>query len=105
MDLSLVVPLGTDRRLADLAQETFLKALAGLASFAGTNFQAWLFRIGHNAFVNQTRAKRHVRQAFPDDLPARDQGPVEQAMSRETLVSLGRSGGFQRISVGVSLAG
>src|SRR5229473_3918417 len=32
----------------DVAQETFLKAFAGLASFkAGTNFRAWLFRIAY----------------------------------------------------------
>src|SRR5207244_9545625 len=35
----------------DLAQETFLKAFAGLDKFrAEGNFQAWLFRIAHNNF-------------------------------------------------------
>src|SRR5438105_7319383 len=40
-----------DRHLAeDLVQESFLRAFRALASFqAGTNFQAWLFRIAHNA--------------------------------------------------------
>jgi RNA polymerase sigma-70 factor (ECF subfamily) len=78
----------------DLAQETFLKALAGLAGFrVGSNFQAWLFRIAHNAFANQVRAKRRVRQAFPDDVPANEQGPPEQAMSRELLALLARTVG------------
>jgi RNA polymerase sigma-70 factor (ECF subfamily) len=78
----------------DLAQETFLKAFAGLAGFqTGTNFQAWLFRIGHNLFVNHARGKRRVRQPFPPDLPSTEEGPVEQAMSRETLQLLARSVG------------
>jgi RNA polymerase sigma-70 factor, ECF subfamily len=87
--------LAHDSHLAeDLAQEAFLKALAGLASFrTGTNFQAWLFRIAHNAFINQARAQRRARQPFPDDLPAREQGPLDQAMSRETLQLLARSVG------------
>jgi RNA polymerase sigma-70 factor, ECF subfamily len=47
-----------DRHQAeDLTQETFLKALAHISSFrAGSNFRAWLFRIGHNNFVNLKRA-------------------------------------------------
>ena len=87
--------LAHDRHLAeDLAQETFLKALGGLTSFRnGTNFQAWLFRIAHNAFINQTRSQRRARQPFPDDLPATEQGPLDQAMSRETLQLLARSVG------------
>jgi RNA polymerase sigma-70 factor (ECF subfamily) len=81
--------LTRDRHLAeDLAQETFLKALANLGRFrAGTNFRAWLFRIGHNAFANVHRATRR-RTPLPDDLPARDQGPVERACSREALAGL-----------------
>src|SRR5207237_3464160 len=70
----------------DLAQETFLKAFAGLASFrTGSHFQAWLFRIAYNGFVNQRRLTRRVRQFLPADLPARDAEPAEQAMSREAL--------------------
>src|SRR5205823_4455488 len=63
----------------DLAQEAFLKALAGLASFrAGSNFQAWLFRIAHNAFANHVRARgrRQARQSFPDDLASEEDGPM-----------------------------
>ncbi len=46
--------LTRDRHKAeDLVQETFLKVLAALDSFRpGSNFRAWLFRIGHNNFVN-----------------------------------------------------
>jgi RNA polymerase sigma-70 factor (ECF subfamily) len=87
--------LAHDRHTAeDLAQDTFLKAFAGLTGFrAGSNFQAWLFRIAHNAFANQVRAARHARQPFPEDLPARGEGPLEQAMNRETLQLLARTVG------------
>jgi RNA polymerase sigma-70 factor (ECF subfamily) len=87
--------LTRDRHTAeDLAQETFLKALTGLATFrSGSNFQAWLFRIAHNNFVNQKRAGRRLRQNFPEDVPASKDGPVDQAMHRETLQLLGRAVG------------
>src|SRR3984957_9523775 len=73
-----------DRHQAeDLAQEAFLKAFAHLDRFrAGTNFRAWLFRIAHNSFANQHRAAARRGSRLPDDLPDRDQGPVEQALSR-----------------------
>jgi RNA polymerase sigma-70 factor (ECF subfamily) len=78
-----------DRHAAeDLAQETFLKAFAHLGRFrAGTNFRAWLFRIAHNAFANQQRAVRR-REPLPAELPDPEQGPVEQALSREALREL-----------------
>src|SRR5262245_21643889 len=81
--------LTRDRHTAeDLAQEAFLKAFANLERFtAGTNFRAWLFRIAHNAFANQHRAPRS-RQPLPEDLPATDQGPVDQLLGRETLQGL-----------------
>ena len=82
-----------DRHLAeDLVQESFLKAFRALASFrAGTNFQAWLFRIAYNNFVNQWRAADRARQAFPNHLPNAQEGPVEQLLSREALQTLIRA--------------
>ena len=58
-----------DRHLAeDLAQETFLKALANMERFrAGTNFRAWLFRIAHNGFANHVRATHKRRSALPEE--------------------------------------
>jgi RNA polymerase sigma-70 factor (ECF subfamily) len=87
--------LAHDKHLAeDLAQEAFVKALGALQSFrAGSNFQAWLFKIAHNAFANQFRSRKRRRQAFPEDLQANDYGPVEQAMSKETLQLLARAVG------------
>ncbi len=84
-----------DRHQAeDLAQEAFLKALAGLGTFRPDgNFQAWLFRIAHNVFVNQRRRSGKVVVAFPDELVAAERGPAEQAMSREALQALARAVG------------
>lgn len=76
----------------DLAQETFLKAFAGLKKFqAGTNFGAWLFRIAHNNFANQCRASAHRRQPLPPDLPDSRHGPLDQAVSAETLQGVARA--------------
>lgn len=80
--------LTRDRHAAeDLTQETFLKALAALPTFRpGSNFRAWLFRIGHNNFVNLKRATRRTRHPLPDDLTAAGTGLGEQAVEdREAL--------------------
>ena len=80
--------LTRDRHAAeDLTQETFLKALAAVDSFRpGSNFRAWVFRIGHNNFVNQKRAGRRTKQPLPEDAAAPDYGgPVHAAEDREAL--------------------
>ncbi len=82
--------LTRDRHTAeDLAQDSFLRAYSALSSFqAGSKFQAWLFRIAHNAWVNAHRARQRLWQTFPDDVAGRDQDPAESAMSREALREL-----------------
>jgi RNA polymerase sigma-70 factor (ECF subfamily) len=84
-----------DRHTAeDLAQETFLKALGHLDSFRpGTNFGAWLFRIAHNAWVNQARGAARDRRPMPDHLPGREEDPVEQVLTQESLQLLARAVG------------
>jgi RNA polymerase sigma-70 factor (ECF subfamily) len=80
--------LTRDRHAAeDLTQETFLRALAAVKSFRpGSNFRAWVFRIGHNNFVNQKRADRRTKHQLPDDAPAHDVGTAESdAENREAL--------------------
>lgn len=80
--------LTRDRHSAeDLTQETFLRALAAIKSFrAGSNFRAWIFRIGHNNFVNQKRTERRTKHQLPDDAPAPDLNSAESAAeNRETL--------------------
>lgn len=83
-----LVNLARDRHKAeDLAQETFLKALAALETFrAGSNFRAWLFRIGHNNFVNLKRSERRAKVTLPDDVAAPEYGgPEGGAADREAL--------------------
>jgi RNA polymerase sigma-70 factor (ECF subfamily) len=84
--------LARDRHAAeDLAQDTFLKAFAHLHQFRpGSNFAAWLFRIGHNLFANHCRA-RPRRDPLPEELPDPGDGPEAAALSREALHDLGRA--------------
>jgi len=76
-----------DRHTAeDLTQETFLKALAALKSFRpGSNFRAWVFRIGHNNFVNQKRSERRTKHQLPEDTAAPEIGTEAAIENRETL--------------------
>jgi RNA polymerase sigma-70 factor (ECF subfamily) len=86
--------LTRDRHAAeDLTQETFLKTLAAIKSFRpGSNFRAWVFRIGHNNFVNKKRAERRTRQPLPDDLASDDIGTVEATTeNREALEAVARA--------------
>ena len=80
--------LTRDRHQAeDLVQETFLKVLAALDSFRpGSNFRAWLFRIGHNNFVNLKRAERRTGHPLPEDVAGSPvAAPPEAAADREAL--------------------
>lgn len=78
----------------DLAQEAFLKAYARLNTFrVGSNFQAWIFRIAYNAFLNQRRVAARSRQQSPEDVATSEAGPEEQALSREAMQMLARAVG------------
>jgi RNA polymerase sigma-70 factor, ECF subfamily len=80
--------LTRDRHKAeDLVQETFLKVLAALDSFRpGSNFRAWLFRIGHNNFVNLKRAERRTGHPLPEDTAGSPvAAPPETAADREAV--------------------
>lgn len=86
--------LTRDRHAAeDLTQETFLKALSALGSFRpGSNFKAWVYRIGHNNFVNQKRSERRTKVALPDDLPGSHGVEMEEAAeSREALAAVSKA--------------
>ncbi|MBM3983064.1 MAG: sigma-70 family RNA polymerase sigma factor [Planctomycetes bacterium] len=84
--------LTRDRHSAeDLTQETFARALAALKSFRpGSNFRAWLFRIGHNNFVNQKRTERRTKHPLPDDAPANDATSAESAAEQREVLEVVR---------------
>jgi RNA polymerase sigma-70 factor, ECF subfamily len=86
--------LTRDRHTAeDLTQETFLKALAAVHTFRpGSNFRAWVFRIGHNNFVNQKRAERRTKHQLPEDAAAPELGMVEaRTEHREALEAVSKA--------------
>lgn len=50
----------------DLAQDTFLKAFAGLESFRGhSSIKTWLYTIAHHTFINWYR-KHHIDRLKED---------------------------------------
>jgi len=82
--------LTRDRHAAeDLTQETFLRALAAVKSFRpGSNFRAWVFRIGHNNFVNQKRAERRTKHQLPEDAPATDVTSAESTAENHEVLEV-----------------
>jgi RNA polymerase sigma-70 factor (ECF subfamily) len=80
-----------DRHQAeDLTQETFLKALAAIGSFrAGSNFRAWLFRIGHNNFVNLKRSGKRLKPPGAEEAEAPPTASPADAMAdKESLAAV-----------------
>jgi RNA polymerase sigma-70 factor (ECF subfamily) len=83
--------LTRDRHQAeDLTQETFLKALAAIGSFrAGSNFRAWLFRIGHNNFVNLKRAGKRLKPPGMEEAEAPPEPtPMDAMADKESLAAV-----------------
>ena len=55
----------------DLAQETFLRAYLGLATFKGdASFRTWLFGIGRHIALEYLRRQSRQRIVEPDSLEA-----------------------------------
>ena len=79
--------LQTHAAAEDATSQTFLKALAGIASYRpdAVPFRAWLFTVAHNVVVDVYR-RGCPTSALDDspDLPARETGPEEQSLSLET---------------------
>lgn len=83
-----------DRHTAeDLTQETFMKVFAAVKTFRpGSNFRAWVFRIGHNNLVNHTRTERRAKHQLPEDVAASELGGAEETTAnREALEAVGRA--------------
>jgi RNA polymerase sigma-70 factor, ECF subfamily len=71
----------------DLAQETFLKAIAARGSFiAGTNLKAWLLRIASNTFLDLRRRRQTARARPMEAEPAVKYG--DGVVDSETMALL-----------------
>ena len=79
--------LQTHPAAEDATSQTFLKALAGIASYRpdAVPFRAWLFTVAHNVVVDTYRRRRPTAPIDADpELPDRASGPEEEALARET---------------------
>lgn len=82
-------------RADELFQDTWLKVIDALGGYDGDGrFSSWLFRIAHNAMVDQVRrgVRDPVSYADPDELAAfaapEDDGPVAAALAAERSARL-----------------
>ena len=62
---------GRDVDAEDVVQDALLSAWRSLASFEGTSFRAWIFRIATNRALDRLRAKKR-RPELPLDPPTDD---------------------------------
>jgi RNA polymerase sigma-70 factor (ECF subfamily) len=63
----------------DQAQEIFLRAYRGLASFRGqSRFSTWLYRIGVNACLNWAAARKNRAEPLPEEIADPAPGQVER---------------------------
>lgn len=63
--------VGTTSDAEDVVQEAFLSAWRSIASFEGTSFRAWLFRIATNRALDLLRARKR-RPELPLEPPTDD---------------------------------
>jgi len=110
---SLLYRMVRDRALAeDLAQETFVKVLNGLASYrAEFKFSSWIFKIANNAAIDHLRKRDldtlsidgspHART--PDEMAAtalqvdgRGEDPLQEVEARELGSAIERAIGRLR---------
>lgn len=74
----------------DLAQETFIKAWRSIDSLEQLQtFQAWIFRIAHNVWIDHARVASHTLccEEIPTDRPETSPPPIEQSERNQQLHS------------------
>lgn len=86
---SLVVRMVHDAALAEeLAQEVFLKAFRSLGSYdPGRKFSSWLFKIAHNATIDQLRRKQLDTVSLEGSRDEEDSHGLEQTLPDEAARS------------------
>ncbi len=98
----LVRLTGDEDAALDLVQETFLRALRGLASFRGeSSLRTWLHRIAVNLFLNKRRGPRRLmvdleileelEPSWWDRWTGRIPDPEEVVANREQIELLGEA--------------
>jgi len=93
----------------DVASEVFLRALAGIHSYRGGNFSAWLFRIAHNEVIRSYRVHANLPLSNAGDradgAPTPDRDVEQQADRAELLRALAQLSEEQRTVIELQLAG
>jgi RNA polymerase sigma-70 factor (ECF subfamily) len=104
--------LGTVEAAEDAAQETFVKALAGVHAYRGDSFAAWLFRIAQHVVADLHRwQRRHPAQLLeraaqePDRAETPEGAAVRHAAQQEVRAALAALPPEQRLAVECHLAG
>lgn len=72
----------------DLAQETFVKALASIDSFDGSkDISAWLFTIAKNTFYSECRKRKWISDdELPEEIPSSEPDFLEVISDKERAV-------------------
>lgn len=72
----------------DLAQETFVKALASIDSFDGSkDIRAWLFTIAKNTFYSECRKRKWISDdELPEEIPSSEPDFLEVISDKERAV-------------------
>jgi RNA polymerase sigma factor (sigma-70 family) len=87
----------------DLAQDTFLRAYRGLASYRGGSFPAWLYRIAYNTFVSAARTGRLAPPHAHDDAGDDAADTSSSALKLDLEAALARLRPEERVAVALTL--
>jgi RNA polymerase sigma-70 factor (ECF subfamily) len=84
---------------ADVAQEAFLRAYSSIPEFRGdSSFATWLFRIVHNACLDELRKRKRQRATSLDEPVAGEDGEMDRQLAVAD-VSDGPEQALERVEV------